>query len=509
MKKIGRFLLCSAVTCITAAVMSTTAFASGGVAYGADISGLSQLEKQGVTYVDDSGQEQDALQLLKDKGVEAVRIRAFVKPDSTFQWTKDNGQTCNLGYCDTTGVLYTAKRANDLGMDIDLVIHYSDHFADPQYQDIPSEWEDATAEELEKYVYDYTYYLMQQLADEGVYPEWVEVGNEINGGILFPYGSSTTNFEQLTAYLNAGYDAVKAVSPNTKVVTHLANLGNYSYISVSDFTWFFDNFITTYGGKTDVIGMSYYPYWLGYDIDGAELTLSNMAERYGKEVMICGTGESETDPEGSYELLRRVINALKAIPEDKGVAVFYWEPEINSTVVPDSYALGATEVVSGKQLHFTSALDAYKIAPSFLSNENTFAIYNRNSGKSLNVYSGSTEDEAQIEQYTFSDWSSQLWSFELVEDGYYKIVNKNSGKVLDIKALSTTAGAYCIQYEYNGGWNQQWQIEVDNDGQFRIKNRLSGLYLGISDASSEDGAVCVQLEESDSENITWYFLVTE
>ena len=130
----------------------------------------------------------------------------------------------------------------------------------------------------------------------------------------------------MTAYLNSGYDAVKAVSPNTKVVTHLANLGNRTSISVTDFTWFFDNFLNTYGGKTDVIGMSYYPYWLGYDIDGVSVTLNDMVQRYGKEVMICETGEKESEPAKAYELLRKEINVLKSIPNNKGVAIFYWEP---------------------------------------------------------------------------------------------------------------------------------------------------------------------------------------
>lgn len=483
--------------------------ASDGVAYGADIGWLSQLENQGVVWVDDNGVQKDALQLMKDKGVEAVRIRAFVNPDSSFQWTKDNGQTCYLGYCDTTGVLYTAERAHQLGLDINLVLHYSDHFADPQYQDIPEQWEGATAEQLQQYVYDYTYYIMTQLANKGIYPKWVEVGNEINGGLLYPYGSSTTNMAQMTAYLNSGYDAVKAVSPNTKVVTHLANLGNHTSISVTDFTWFFDNFINTYGGKTDVIGMSYYPYWLGYDIDGVSVTLNDMVQRYGKEVMICETGENENTPAAAYELLRKEINVLKSIPNNKGVAVFYWEPEANSSLLPDSYALGATTLVGTKTLKFTSALNAFSIAPEFLSDEDEFAIYNCNSGKSLNVSGGSLNNEAVIEQYAYADWDSQKWVFEKVDGSYYKITNVNSGKVLEIGGLSTTDGAVCSQYEYNGGWNQMWEIVTDSNGRYRIRNRWSGLYLGMSGASTADGAYCVQTSDTSSTNINWYFLVTE
>ncbi len=47
------------------------------------------------------------------------------------------------------------------------IFHYSDHFADPLIQDVPSEWEGASESELEQYVYDYTAYIMEQLAEEG------------------------------------------------------------------------------------------------------------------------------------------------------------------------------------------------------------------------------------------------------------------------------------------------------------------------------------------------------
>lgn len=224
--------------------------------------------------------------------------------------------------------------------------------------------------------------------------------------------------------------------------------------------------------------------------------------------MICETGESELDSKGTYELLRKEINALAAVPDGKGIGIFYWEPEINSSVVPDSYALGATEVVSTNTLHFTTALDAYSLEPEFLSDENYFAIYNLNSGKSLNVYSGSCDNSVNIEQYTFDDWDSQEWKFVEIEEGYYKILNKNSGKVLDIEALSTAEGASCIQYDYNEGWNQMWSIEDDGTA-YKIKNRLSGLYLGILDSSSSDGAWCVQMTDDDSNNVRWYLLVTE
>lgn len=84
----------------------------------------------------------------------------------------------------------------------------------------------------------------------------------------------------------------------------------------------FSNFITKCGGKTDVVGLSYYPYWTGGDeIENVAVNLYNMATKYEKEVMICETGEVETDAAKTYELLRKEINALNTVPGNKGIGV--------------------------------------------------------------------------------------------------------------------------------------------------------------------------------------------
>lgn len=503
------FSICVSVlfSCPLAKVQASE-ISSDDMVYGVDIGFLSQLEAQGVKWIDDNGNTKDALELLKDKGVNAVRLRVFVKPPESFVWTKPDGTTCMLGYTDTQGLLYNARRASECGMKIMVVFHYSDHFADPLIQDVPSEWEGVSTTELEKYVYDYTEYIMSRLADENIYPEWVQVGNEVSYGMLYPSGSNRTNdFTQLTKYLNCGYDAVKAVSPETKVVTHLTHGSG-----VSHFDWFFENFITKCGGKTDVIGMSYYPYWTssfdGDCIENVTYNLSEMAARYGKEVMICETGEIETDPLETYNLLRKEINALEAVPNGKGIGVFYWEPEVNSAILPDGYTLGATEVQGEKKLHFTNALNAFQVAPDYLNANCMYEIMNTYNRKALNVVGGGIENEAQIEQYEYGDWSSQKWTFEKVEDGYYKIINNNSGKVLDVKGFSTEENGVVIQSDYNEGWNQHWKIIMTADGKYKIQNRWSGLYLGILNNSIENGAWAVQVSEQ-AESSTWFLLLAD
>lgn len=172
LKNIGLFVLGIFLVCSKLNVYASE------IDYGADVGWLSQLEAQGYSWQDENGNTRDVLDILSDYGITAIRLRVFVNPPSSFEWTKNDGTECILGYCDTTGLLYMAERAKNKGFDIMVDFHYSDHFADPEYQDIPEQWKDASYNELVTYVYDYTYYVMNQLAQNGIYPKWVQVGND-------------------------------------------------------------------------------------------------------------------------------------------------------------------------------------------------------------------------------------------------------------------------------------------------------------------------------------------
>lgn len=497
--------------CVTAALLmlpQLQAEAANDFAYGADVGWMTQLEANGVTWQDDNGTTKDPLVILKDHGVDSIRLRVFVNPPSSAKWTKNDGTVCYLGYADKESMIATAKRAKALGMRIMVDFHYSDHFADPEYQDIPAAWASHNYSQLLTDVYDHTYDVMSSLVAAGVTPEWAQVGNEINSGILLPYGSSGSNFSQLAGLLNSGYDAVKAVSSSTKVVTHLANGHNNDTLE-----WFFDNFLNTYGGKTDVIGLSYYPYWIGSayanNIDSLIYNMDNMVNRYGKEVMLSEVGGDETDPEETYNMLMAVMNAVKGVTGNKGLGVFYWEPEANSKVLPDSYLLGATSLVSSKVLKFTWAIDAYHDNKDFPNDYSYYKIVNRNSGKALNIVGGTSENGAAIEQYSYSGWNTQKFQILEADSGYYKIVSLHSGKALDINALSTEDGAACIQWDYSGGWNQQWGLQKTTEGYYNIVNRNSGKVLDIYELSTDDGGLCVQWGANSGWNQDWMIVAVE
>lgn len=283
-------------------------------ANGADIGWLHQMEATGYKFYNDDGCEEDCLKILKDHGIDSIRLRAWVNPS--------DDPAC--GHCRTEEVVEMAIRAENMGFRLMIDLHYSDSWADPEKQNKPAAWENHSFEELVSDVYDYTLDVMNALKNKGITPEWVQVGNEIPNGMLWPEGS-TDNFSQLTKLLNSGYDAVKSVFSDAKVIIHLDQGDDRER-----FIRFFDNHNDN-GGKYDVIGVSYYPYWLNKNyketIDNLSRNLEEFVVRYDKEVMVCEIGGEDTEENDTYNMIKEVIKRVKDIPDKKGLGVFYWEPQ--------------------------------------------------------------------------------------------------------------------------------------------------------------------------------------
>lgn len=283
---------------------------------GADIGWLQQMEATGYKFYNDKGKQEDCFKILKDHGINTIRLRTWVNPS-------DNKAS---GHCSKDETVAMAVRAKKWGMRVMINFHYSDSWADPGKQKKPTSWEGHDFPQLLTDVYDYTFDVMSALKAKGVKPEWVQVGNEIPGGMIYPEGK-TSNWDQLAQLLNKGYDAVKAVSPGTKVILHVDQGNNNQRFR----TWF-DN-ATSRSVKYDIIGLSYYPWWLqGHpdytlSIDDLANNMNDMVSRYGKEVMVVEIGGEDTKPQNTYDMLVAVQQKLKAIPGKKGLGLIYWEPE--------------------------------------------------------------------------------------------------------------------------------------------------------------------------------------
>jgi len=284
---------------------------------GADISWLPQMETTGYKFYNQKGEEQECLQILKDHGINTIRLRT---------WNNPSNHRID-GHCSKDETVAMAARVKKWGMRVMIDFHYSDTWADPGHQVKPAAWKDHSFSQLLTDVYEYTFDVMTALKVSGISPEWVQIGNEISPGMLLPDGSTSNNWDQLAQLINKGYEAVKVVSPQSKVVLHI-DQGN----SNSRFRWWFDN-ATLYKMKYDVIGLSYYPYWLSgkpdysLSIDDLGNNMLDMASRYGKEVMVVEVGGEDVNAQNTYDMLVAVQNKVKAIPNKKGLGVIYWEPQ--------------------------------------------------------------------------------------------------------------------------------------------------------------------------------------
>lgn len=285
-------------------------------AKGADISWLPQMEKTGYKFYNKDNKEEDCLKILKDHGINSIRLRTWVNPS--------DGKTD--GHCSKEETVVMAQRAKKFGMRVMIDFHYSDSWADPSKQVKPAAWASHSFAQLLTDVYDYTANVMNALKSAGICPEWVQVGNEIPGGMLWPEGS-TNNWPQLAQLINKGYDAIKAVCPSSKVILHV-DRGNDN----ARFRNWFDS-ARANDVKYDVIGLSYYPYWLDgkpsykLSIDDLGKNLNDISARYEKEVMVVEVGGIDTEVQTTYDMLVEVQKKLKAVPNKKGLGVFYWEPQ--------------------------------------------------------------------------------------------------------------------------------------------------------------------------------------
>jgi arabinogalactan endo-1,4-beta-galactosidase len=322
----------------TVSVRQQSNFSATNFANGADVSWVTQMESSGLKFYNSGGTQQDLFTILKGLNINSIRLRVWVNPSA--------------GWNNTADVVAKAKRAAAAGMSIMIDFHYSDTWADPGHQAKPGAWANESTSALYTSEYNYTISTLNSLKSAGVTPTWVQVGNETNDGMMWQDGrisAGSTNALNFTYMANTGYNATKLVFPNAKVVVHIANGYNNA-----DFRYIFD-ILKANGAKYDVIGMSLYPTTSNWSsLNSQCLTnMNDMVSRYGKQVMICEAGMSESAATTCKSFLSDLITKVKSVSSGNGLGVFYWEPEAYNNW--QGYGLGAFDP-SGKP---TVALTAF------------------------------------------------------------------------------------------------------------------------------------------------------
>lgn len=285
--------------------------------FGADVSSTTQITRQSKKFYNRAGQQKSLMAALKEQGANSVRLRVLVSPSNN---------DFNTAYAKTLG-----NQAKTQGLSIMLDMHYCDWWGDNVK---PKGWKNYNSEKLLNVVKSHTNTVVRSLNGTG-YLRWVQIGNEVDGGLLWEDGRETATFVSI---INTAYETVKAVNPELQTVLHVAEC--------EDTKWLTDYFDTLQvaGAQWDAIGLSMHV--KGSSLKPEELTakvcenVKVLRERYGKPVFIVETGYyNDRQIEGNQWL----CDLLTQLMDAGAAGLYYWEPEIT-----DDYDMGAWNPLTRK-----------------------------------------------------------------------------------------------------------------------------------------------------------------
>lgn len=285
----------------------------------ADISFLPEIESAGAVFTS-NGKTEDMLTTLKNAGCNTIRIRLWKNPAG--------------GHSGLAEVKALAARVKQAGLKVWLTVHYSDTWADPGVQTIPTEWKDLSFADLKTAVATYTSTIITEIN-----PDIIQIGNEINSGLLWPQGHLINKEAQCIDLLKTASATIRSIAPKTKIMIH------YAGVKASDTDWFFGKVKTV---DYDYIGLSYYPVWHGKDLAVVKSTIDALGSKFSKKVVIAETaypftlgyndwtnnivGQSDqlvsgfaATPEGQKSYMLAIKDLVKT--SNSGVGFAYWGGE--------------------------------------------------------------------------------------------------------------------------------------------------------------------------------------
>lgn len=293
-----------------------------------DISRLPEISNYNPLFYDLNGQPKDFIAILKEHGINTIRLRLWVHPDTE--------------HSEFDEVEQFSETLKQNGLKTWLTLHYSDTWADPGHQEIPFLWQGVSFNALKDSVFQYTQKVVQVMQ-----PDYIQIGNEINSGFLHPQGHITSSPQQFLELMQAGISAVRTHSDSTKIIIHFAGLDG------SD--WFFNQV-----GQLDydIIGLSYYPIWHGKSLNDLKTTMQILSSAHDKEVIIAETAypftldwndwtnnivglESQLilpDYPASMDGQRNFVKAIRLLNQDvdRGIGFCYWGAEMVAWKGPEA-----------------------------------------------------------------------------------------------------------------------------------------------------------------------------
>jgi len=313
------------------------------------------LEKQeaarvanGLPWWNDNGRVEDVLAMLKNHGINMIRLRpSSVPPYANISQTGCTGNAC---YGETEAQdLDLAKRARNLGLSTELTLLFDGgHSAS-----VPPAWtSDTELSQLQADLYAYVKSEILAYRQAGTMPDLVAIGNEVDTGFLGGIGSPTgQNFGGFAALQTAAVQAVRDASADPSAGTPIPPPLTCIHITPAwDLTQFF-TLANQFNVPYDAICQSYYPIYHG-PLTDAQATASNpnhqpveqdvltkAANAIGKPIFIIETGEhyangfqandpwySPPTPASQRQFLLDLQNIVQVLPNNLGMGIAWWDP---------------------------------------------------------------------------------------------------------------------------------------------------------------------------------------
>ncbi|MEO1654594.1 MAG: glycosyl hydrolase 53 family protein [Bacteroidota bacterium] len=224
-----------------------------------DLSTFPEMEVFNPALRDSAGNPIDFLSFIQQKGVNCIRLRLWIDPPQLHSVFDE--------------VRSFAERLRFKGFHIWLALHYSETWADPGQQEMPSAWQELQFSQLRDSVYQYTFQVLRAIK-----PEIAQLGNEINNGFLFPQGSLSKNPQGFLPLLEKAVSACRVASPESRVLLHYAGIGEIAH--------FLEKLERI---DYDILGISYYPLWHGKNLTQLSEKLEEIAQKQDKDLLIAET----------------------------------------------------------------------------------------------------------------------------------------------------------------------------------------------------------------------------
>ena len=516
------------------------------------------LEKQeaarastGLTWWKDAGQPLDVLAMLKNHGINMIRIRPSSAPP--YSDPSQSGCSGNACYAETDAQdLDLAKRSKNLGLSVELTLLFDGGSS----ASVPPAWANDTLVELQTDIYNYVKAEIMMYREAGVMPDLVAIGNEVDTGFLGPIGSPTgSDFSGFASLQIQALQAVADAAADTSIGPAVPPPLTCIHITPAwDLTQFF-TLVNQNGITYDAMCQSYYPFFHGPLTDAQKAqsnpqnqpveqdVLVTSSNNIGKPIFIIETGEHYENGEDSndpwytppgvaeqQQFLLDLQGVVEGLPNNLGMGIEYWDaagvniPSLSGGFINGDNQADAIYIWNGLTLFnnadtsgttnvndpsYSELLPGIDALGGNLDSTLSYRFVNRSSGNILAVYQASNSSGALLDAEANSGFPtlSQQWRITSNQDGYFQIASLNSGasntNVLDDSGASTTNGTAIVQATSNNSTEQEWSVVSVGNGYFKLVNRLSGLAVDTSGGSGALTGFVVQEPLSSSQTQQW------